>query len=207
MAGAINDPELAELLQRALHARGDDAFERLFETQRGRIEILLRTRMPHALQARVDVDDVIQETYLRAYRKFDRIPQATPEVFRRWIVHLALRELKRAYARHMGAARRDVRRELAAPQDAVSASAAARLSTPSRFVARRESVEILVAALHALPPDYREVVLLRDFEGLPSAVIAKRLGRSSAAVDMLYHRAMLQLGDALISRGLTASRF
>lgn len=205
MTSRASESELAELLQRALSAQDREAFDRLFASQRGRIEVLLQARIPAAARARVDVDDVIQETYMRAFRRLARMPGMPPDVFRRWIVHIALRELRRVYERHLGAQKRDARQDRHV-EDAGQLRADG-IGTPSRLVARRESVEILADALQALPEDYREVILLRDFHELPVATVALRLGRTSRAVEMLYHRAMLRLSEVVTTRGLSASRY
>ena len=44
--------------------------------------------------------------------------------------------------------------------------------------------------LAQLPPDYREVIVLRNLEGLPFAQVAKRMGRTSGAVRILWLRAL-----------------
>lgn len=199
------DLELAELLRRAMFDEDRAAFDRLFQSQVGRLEVLLRSRMPRAARARVDVDDVIQETYTRAFARFKRIPDVTPEVFRRWIVHIALRELKRVFERHLGAARRDAGREQAV--ESFSGFGGSRGGSPSSLAGRRESAGIVVDVLEELPKDYREVILLRDFEGHTSDMVAARMNRSPGAVDVLYHRALVKLGQLLRERGLSASRY
>lgn len=205
MPGTTPDPELADLLSRALTDQDREAFDRLFASQAGRLEVLLRARIPRAIRARVDVADVMQEAYLRAFQRFSRIPDVTPETFRRWIVHIALRELKRAFERNAATKKRDVQRERRV--DSASQFGPQAGATPSSLVGRRESAAMLVAALDDLPKDYREVVLLRDFEGCTSQMVSQRLNRSAAAVDVLYHRALLKLGGLLAARGLTASRY
>jgi RNA polymerase sigma-70 factor (ECF subfamily) len=65
---------------------------------------------------------------------------------------------------------------------------------PEEAAARAEEVHRLKAALDRLPPDEREVVLLRDFEGLAFAEVAERLARPSAeAARKLHDRARARL--------------
>ncbi|MCK6457688.1 MAG: RNA polymerase sigma factor [Phycisphaerae bacterium] len=205
MSWQTPDSELAELLQRALVDQDREAFDRLFGSQAGRLEVLLRARLPRVLRARVDVEDIMQETYVRAFQRFRRIPDVTPEVFRRWIVHIALRELKRAFERNAGTQKRDV--VLERHVESASHFPKSPGGTPSSFVGRLESAGILAEVLEALPRDYKEVILLRDFEGQPAAAIAERLRRSPGAVDVLYHRALVRLSTLLTERGLSASRY
>jgi RNA polymerase sigma-70 factor (ECF subfamily) len=205
MSTPLADGELAALLRRAIVDEDREAFDRLFDSQAGRLEVLLQSRLPRAARGRIDVADVLQETYARSYRRFRRIPDVTPEVFRRWIVHIALRELKRIYETHLGTSRRSAERERRV--ESHSRFAARSDGTPSHLAGRRESAAILVEVLEDMPPDYREVILLRDFEGFTAEMIAARMNRSVAAVDVLYHRALLGLSDRLRVRGLSASRY
>jgi RNA polymerase sigma-70 factor (ECF subfamily) len=48
-----------------------------------------------------------------------------------------------------------------------------------------------------LPPDYQEVIVLRNLERLPFDEIAERLGRSRPAVQMLWMRALKKLHENL----------
>jgi RNA polymerase sigma-70 factor (ECF subfamily) len=47
--------------------------------------------------------------------------------------------------------------------------------------------------LAQLPPHYREVIILRNLEGLPFEKIAQRMGRTSVAVRQLWTRAIRRL--------------
>ncbi len=205
MSDAHADAEISSLLQRALVDEDREAFDRLFASQMPRLEILLNARIPRAARARVGVEDIIQETYTRAFTRFRKIPDVTPEVFRRWIVHIALRELKRVFERNFVAAKRDVRHEKQV--ETFSGFGTPSGHSPSSVAGRRESSSILIEVLEDLPKDYREVILLRDFEGHTSQMIAERMHRSAGSVDVLYHRALIKLNELLRNRGLSASRY
>ena len=60
---------------------------------------------------------------------------------------------------------------------------------PDHALAEREGRAALAGAIAALSPDYREVLLLRDVEGLPAAAVAEATGLSVAAVKSRLHRA------------------
>src|SRR5262245_55911069 len=151
MPDSYADAELADLLRRAMVDQDREAFDQLFESQMGRLDILLRSRIPRAARARVGVEDIIQETYARAFQRFRRIPDVTPEGFRRWIVHIALRELKRVFERNFAAAKRDVRHEQ--HPETASGFGGAPGGSPSSLVGRRESASILIEVLEELPKD------------------------------------------------------
>jgi RNA polymerase sigma-70 factor (ECF subfamily) len=60
---------------------------------------------------------------------------------------------------------------------------------PEQSLARREIAGALEAAMAALDPEYREVMVLRDVEGLRAAEVARVTGLSVAAVKSRLHRA------------------
>ena len=66
----------------------------------------------------------------------------------------------------------------------------------SRTLADEKAV-LVQQALDRLPAQDREVVVLRDYEGLDHGTIAEMLGASSAAVRKRYSRALSRLGELL----------
>ena len=62
--------------------------------------------------------------------------------------------------------------------------------TPSRLLAQQEAVERLLGRLSALPEDYRQAILMAKIEGLSTAEMAARLGKSREAVALLVYRAV-----------------
>ena len=62
---------------------------------------------------------------------------------------------------------------------------------------RQEALEALDQALARLPPEYREVILLRHREELPFAEIGRRMNRSADAARMLWSRAFNRLAEEL----------
>lgn len=68
---------------------------------------------------------------------------------------------------------------------------------PERDAERHELRAALERAIASLPAPQREVIVLRDVEGLPAARVAKLLGIQVRAVKSRLHRARLALRDAL----------
>jgi RNA polymerase sigma factor (sigma-70 family) len=62
--------------------------------------------------------------------------------------------------------------------------------TPSRLLSQKENVAALLARLDALPDEYRQAILLARIEGLSTAEMAERLGKSREAASLLLHRAV-----------------
>ena len=72
-------------------------------------------------------------------------------------------------------------------------------STPEQTLLGREARETVAAALDDLAPEAREVVVLRDIEGLTAAEVAKVTGTSVAAVKSRLHRARAALREHLLA--------
>jgi RNA polymerase sigma-70 factor (ECF subfamily) len=64
-------------------------------------------------------------------------------------------------------------------------------------VLRRLEAERIAAAVSALPRDQRQVLIMRDVQGLPGRTVAHALGLSTAAMKSRLHRARSNLREAL----------
>ncbi len=71
---------------------------------------------------------------------------------------------------------------------------------PEEALLRKEREQILMAAIDALPPDYKVVLVLRDLEGLSNEAVAEVVGASILAVKARLHRARLFLRGKLDQR-------
>jgi RNA polymerase sigma-70 factor (ECF subfamily) len=70
-------------------------------------------------------------------------------------------------------------------------------SSPSQQAARHELAILLADHLSRLPPDYREVIILRHLEGLRFPEVACRMDRTLDSVKKLWARALAQLRTAM----------
>ena len=88
------------------------------------------------------------------------------------------------------------------PLDAVLADAKVQLAdprpSPEEDVAERQIEAVLARAIAALDPMYREVLVLRDIEGLSAAQVAEVLGIGVDAVKSRLHRARLAVRRAIL---------
>jgi RNA polymerase sigma-70 factor (ECF subfamily) len=74
--------------------------------------------------------------------------------------------------------------------------------TPSSHAQRHEQVILLADQLAELPESYREVLILRNVEGLSFKEVAEHMNRSHGAVRMLWFRAIQKLRTQLADKGL-----
>jgi RNA polymerase sigma-70 factor (ECF subfamily) len=183
------------------------ALGRLLERYRNYLALLARWHLGRRLRGKVDSSDLVQETFLQAQRGFALFRGATEGELVAWLRQLLASRLAKALRRYYGTQRRDVRLEQSLADDLEQSSHAlgkglvAPQSSPSQQAARREQAVLLADALAQLPDDYREVILVRHFEGLPLAEVASRMGRSVESVRKLWTRALGQVRRIL--RGMS----
>jgi RNA polymerase sigma factor (sigma-70 family) len=148
-----------------------------------------------AVRARVELEDLTQEVFLRALADPSGWPPPEPgeHALRRYLVHLA-RNVVVDVARAARAAKRDGRREEPLQRSSWSRSGGdepARTGPgPATQAAGRDELARLVAAFARLAPDHRRVLGLRQFQGLDARATAARMGRGESAVHSLYRRAL-----------------
>lgn len=171
------------LLRRA--QEGDrSAFDELAREWTPRLEALVRLKLGRELRARVEVDDLVQETLLGAWRSIDTLRSPGGAAFFRWLAGIANHVVANEARCH--------RRRPVVPE---TGEAAASDPSPSRAMRRDERFDRLEEALDAMSPDHREVVLLARIEGLSLAEVAARMNRSPGAVAQLLWRALRQLRE------------
>ena len=106
--------------------------------------------------------------------------------------------------RFRGTAKRQVRREvpLRAPADSECGVGRPRAGgagrTPSQEFLLLDNELRVAAALAELPPDYQEVIVLRNLQRLSFNEVAERMGRSRPAVQMLWMRAIREAAESLM---------
>lgn len=186
-------------------AGGDHgAFENLFSRNRRWLHRFVELRLDRRLRARVDPDDVVQETQLEAFRRLDDYLRRRPMPFRLWLQKTAYERLSKARRRHVRAARRSVMREMPLP-DRSSRILLAQLMgkpEPSQGVSQLELIRGVAEAVAQLGQLDREIVIMRSYEGLSYDEIATILEIESAAARKRYGRALLRLRKVLDDRGL-----
>ena len=155
------------------------------------------------LRVKVDASDVVQQTLLEAHRDFDGFQGKSEQELLAWLRKILAHNVADFIRRYRGTAKRQVRREVplrGAAETGVARGApepAAPGPTPSQEFLQLDNELRMAAALAELPPDYQEVVVLRNLQRLSFNEVAEQMGRSRPAVQMLWMRAIKRLQQAL----------
>jgi RNA polymerase sigma-70 factor (ECF subfamily) len=199
-----DSPETQHLLQQA--GAGDKAaFERLFAEHRPQLRRFVEQRLDPKLRARVDASDVVQEAQLEVLGRLADFLQRQPMPFRLWLRKTAYERLLKIRRRHVEAAQRSLDREVPLPDRSSLALAQQLLasgSTPSQHLDRREAARRVRQAIARLSEIDREIVLMRNFEGLSNQDVAHVLQIDPSTASQRFGRALLRLRKLLLSSGL-----
>ncbi len=166
-----------------------EALSLAFERYRGRLIVLAHFKMSPRARRLSEVEDLVQETMLRAFRDLDRFSYRTPGSFFRWLASI-LDHVIIDRARYLGRERRAGEEAPFRSESNPHGPEPMDSRTPSRLLAQREAVERLLDRLSALPEEYRQAILLAKIEGLSTAEMSERLGKSREAVALLVYRAV-----------------
>jgi RNA polymerase sigma-70 factor (ECF subfamily) len=190
----MSDAPIAELLHRARGGDGE-ALGALLDRYRAYLRILAQRKLDGAVQARVDVSDVVQQTYLEAHRDFAAFQGEVEAELIAWLRRILEHNAAHTIERHLFAQKRTMDREkslddsygLGAP---LAGRVAADQTSPSRRAMLGEAAARLAEAIESLPEDQREAIRLRHLEGWTLEQLAVRFGRSESAVAGLLKRGL-----------------
>lgn len=176
-------PSTQVLLEKA-KAGSRLAFDELIERFRDRLRSELATRLASHRGTAMEIEEILQETFVRAFESLDRFEWRGEDSFFPWLYGIA----KNVIGKAVRGAHRRRHIELCEriPADGTS---------PSKAVRRNERFDRLERSLKKLKPEYREVLRLIRLEGLKVKEVAVRMGRSEYAVKHLLARGIRQLRE------------
>jgi RNA polymerase sigma-70 factor (ECF subfamily) len=196
--------DTAGLLDRV--RQGDrKALDALLTRYRPELRQFVAARLDPRLAARVDPSDVVQEAQIEVVRRMDDFLQRQPMPFRLWVRKTAYERLLDLHKHHLRGARRSVEREAVLPGLSSLSLARPLLAagpSPAEQMKARELAERVALAVAALSEADREVLLMRQGEGLPFEEIACLLEVTPATARKRFGRALIRLQKALTEHGL-----
>ena len=179
--------------------------DRLLDQHRAYLRRFVEVRLDPKLRVRVDPSDVVQDTQMEAVRRLGRYLKQPPMPFRLWLRQLAYDRVLMLRRHHLRAARRAVEREVVLPDQSslqLAGQVLASGPTPSQQLVQHELVRRVRQAVAHLPEGDREVLIMRNLEGLSNREVAQLLGIDPSTASRRYGRAVIQLREILLESDL-----
>ena len=177
----VNRDSIGTLVAQA-QAGDRGAFDALVESFEDRLREFIRSRMGPRVQGRLELEDVLQETLVRAFQSIAHFRWRDELRFFGWLKSIAENRIRDAVKGPRG-------------DDVIQLSTeiAGTGSSPSKHLRRSERFDRLEHCLARLSPDHRQVILLCRIEGLKTKEVARRMNRSESAVKNLLLRGLREL--------------
>ncbi|HZH30516.1 MAG TPA: sigma-70 family RNA polymerase sigma factor [Pyrinomonadaceae bacterium] len=185
-----------QIVERALN--GDaDAFGEIVRRWERRIYALAYGMLGREEEAR----EATQETFIAAFRNLGNF-RGEAKVSS-WLHRIAVNQCITRQRRARVRAENSLEAETEAGGERFAAPAG---SSPARQAERRERTDAVRRAVHSLPPELREVILMKEFEELTFQQIADALGVPLSTVKSRLYTALRQLRLRLEKYGAEAAR-
>jgi RNA polymerase sigma-70 factor (ECF subfamily) len=131
-----------------------------------------------------DAEDLVEQTFLQAYRHFERAQRESDgRPLRPWLLRIAHNLAANHY-----------RYRSRRPQTSLEESGpVAAVHSTEDLVSGRDELARVLEGVKRLPDDRREALIMRFALGMDNREIARALGRTDGATKVLIHRAIKQL--------------
>ena len=169
----------------------DPETARWFATELQPHEEMLRAWLRAQFPGMSDLDDIIQDSYLRVLQAHARTPLGAPKAY----LFATARNAVLMQLRHRATARTDSfpETELCGILDEAADT--------HQAVARAQELELLTKAIQSLPARCRQIFTLRKIYGMSQKAIAAELGVSENTVESQGTIALRKLGEYFARHG------
>ena len=160
------------------------------EPLRSELHLIARMHLDYRLRARIDPDDVVQDTFRKALDKWDQCRESRKS----WLRRILLNHLKDLVS-SATSLKNNVDLEVALQQSSARLDVilSADESSPSQKAARNEQMLRLAEALARLPAPQQDVVILHHLHEMTLAAAAAQLGITPGAAAGLLYRGLKTL--------------
>lgn len=174
MQPGVSDEHLVAQAQ----AGDKDAFLTLYNRYLNIVYKRVGSRVPQR-----DVEDVTQNIFIAVVRSLDKFESRS--LFSTWLYTIVSRQIADYYRKYYRSSEKD----------AMSIEAQEDFDIPIDNQNNVEELIVVKQALHALPENYQEIIMLRFGNGLTFAEVAESIGKSLEATKSLYRRAIQALTE------------
>lgn len=183
-----------------------EKWARLFEEYKGQLLRLAKRNIPTVMQRRMGEEDIFQMALVAAMDRIEFLennPEVPPYMKLRMIL---LQTVTGQIRRNLLAQKRNAYAEVEI-NDTVSTQTKAQLSwnmladsitSPASRLGREERYAQVRQAIDALPENDRQIIQLRNFDGMTNAECAQILNLEQKAASIRYVRALQRLKDILV---------
>lgn len=172
----------------------------LFEILMRRYNELLYRSVRSYLNREVDVEDTMQDAYIKAFQKLYQFKNEA--MFSTWLVRIGINEALQRKRRSKKYQTIDITQESGVIQIADMS-----IMNPESKTIHRESAAFIEKAIDALPPKYKIVYMLKEVEGMDISEISKSLELTNSNVKVRLHRARNMMKDYLFKTTKTQNVF
>ena len=180
-----------------------DALAEAFGDYRPRLGMIATFRLNSRVTGRIDIDDVLQEAYIRAADRCSYVEGDSEQSLFIWLRLILVQTITDLHREHLGAQKRNADLEAGRfnQQDATTISLAqfliASITSPSQAFHRVELEQRLQQALDAMNETDREIIAMRHYEQLTNQEVAEALQLQQKAASIRYIRALKRLKTIL----------
>lgn len=171
--------------------------QRVLEGEKELFEILMRRynqtlyrAVRSYLKAESDVEDTMQDSYLKAYQKLYQFKGDA--AFSTWLVRIGINEALQRLRKQ----KRD-QEVIVDENESIIKIADKNDMNPEKKAISREKQQLIEKAIDRLPEKYRAIYMLREVEGMKNAEISECLELTESNVKVRFHRARNLLKENL----------
>lgn len=183
--------ECARLIDSA-RAGDQGAWERLYRRYRPLLAFQAEAGVPEHLRGRFDAEDVLQSTFLAAFRSLPSYVWRGEPAFRSWLKEITRNELTSRIRSHLSSKRTpDREHPTANPDHMIDDSEAG--DSPSQVLTRAQRRAQVLAVMEKLDDQQQEVLWLRDFEQRTWEDIGQHQGCTESTARRRHQDALREL--------------
>ncbi len=149
----------------------------------------------HITKNEADAEDVLQETFLKAYSRLDQFKGDAK--FYTWLTRIGVNQALMKLRQRKDGKFLPLDQQVDTEEGSIQREIPSGDADPEQQFEREELRSLLSSGIDSLPESYRVVLVLRDIEGLSTEETAESLGLSVSAVKSRLLRARLQLRGKL----------